>query len=68
MLEKYTATVQYPGEEPHRIRFVGSAYGGPIVMETPGGHQVFVSARVTERIGSTLSEYWVHAFFAPRED
>lgn len=60
----YVATVQYAGEEPETVRFVGSTYGGPIVMVSPGGSQVFVSASVTDRLGSTLDESWVRAFLA----
>jgi truncated hemoglobin YjbI len=58
-----TATVTYPGEGPEQVTFYGSAYGGPIVMQTPSGHQVFVSNRVCDRIGATLSPEWVRAFF-----
>ena len=28
------ATVTYPGEEPRVVEFVGSAYGGPVLMVT----------------------------------
>ena len=58
-----TATVQYPGEESSRVGFVGSVYGGPIVMVTPSGHQVFVSQAVTDRIGAKLDAGWVARFF-----
>jgi hypothetical protein len=60
-----TAMVQYPGEAPEATRFVGSVYGGPIVMVMPSGAQVFVSDRVTDRIGTELTEAWVRSFFAP---
>ena len=60
-----TASVQYPGEAPSSVTFIGSTYGGPIVMVMPAGQQVFVSQRVTDRIGSTLTPDWVRAFFAP---
>lgn len=64
----YTATVTYEGEDPSLVTFTGSVHGGPIVMVTPGNPRgVFVSNRVTERIGSTLSPEWVRQFFAPRE-
>jgi hypothetical protein len=61
------ATVEYPGERPSTVEFVGSVYGGPIFMVTPDGTQVFVSSRVTDRIGSALTPAWVAEFFAPRE-
>lgn len=63
-----TASIQYPGESPEHVTFTSSTYGPPVVMSTegiPGG--VFVSQRVLERIGSTLDEAWVRAFFAPRD-
>ena len=58
-----SASVQYPGEDPSTVAFVGSVYGGPIVMVTPAGHQVFVSSRVTDRIGAKLDAGWVARFF-----
>lgn len=59
-----SATVQHDGEPADTITFVGSVHGGPIVMVLPSGAQTFVSTGVTDRIGSTLSESWVRAFFA----
>lgn len=59
----YRAVVQYPGEEPCAVRFVGSVYGAPIVMVTDSG-QTFVSRAVLDRIGRTLTPDWVRAFFA----
>ena len=61
----YTATVTYPGEGPERITFVGSTYGPPIVMVTPGGIEVFVADPVLDRIGRRLDPDWVRAFFDP---
>ena len=58
-----SASVQYPGESAETVTFVGNAYGGPIVMVTPAA-EVFVSSRVTERIGSILDESWIRRFFA----
>jgi hypothetical protein len=55
--------VQYPGEQSERVTFVSSVYGPPIVMLMPRGQQVFVSQRVTDRIGSKLTPEWVRAFF-----
>lgn len=60
----YTVEVTYPDEPPARIEFVGSVYGGPIVMVTPAGHQTFV--RNHERHGAFGPE-WVRRFFAERE-
>ena len=64
----YTATVQYPDEDPSTVTFQGSVYGPPIVMVTPGNPRgVFVSDRVLDRIGRKLDPAWVRAFFAPRD-
>lgn len=60
------AEVQYPGEDARAVTFVGSTYGGPIVMVTEHS-QVFVSSEVTDRIGSTLNESWVRRFFGEGE-
>jgi hypothetical protein len=59
-----TAEVTYEGEAPERIEFVGSTYGGPVVMVTPGGKQVFVTD--PGRHG-TFGTAWVERFFADRE-
>jgi hypothetical protein len=58
-----TADVTYPDGPTEPITFVGSIYGGPVVMVTPSGQQVMVSQAVTERLGSTLDESWVRRFF-----
>jgi hypothetical protein len=55
--------VTYPGEDTKTVTFVGSAYGGPVVMVTPGGRQTFV--RNADRHG-TFGEAWVRSFFADR--
>jgi hypothetical protein len=55
-----TATVQYPDEEAQGIEFVGSVYGGPVVMVTPGGNQMFV--REPGRFGEFGTD-WVRKFF-----
>ena len=59
----YTTTVQYPGEAHESITFVGSVYGGPVVMVTPAGHPVMVSD--PGRHGEFGPE-WVRRFFADR--
>lgn len=61
----YTVPVTYAheGAERHLVTFVGSVYGGRVVMVTPGGHQTFVSADVMERCGETLTPEWVRRFF-----
>lgn len=59
----YSATVTYPGEDSETATFVGSAYGGPVVMIMPSGQQVFVSERVLDRCGK-FSPQWVRNFFA----
>jgi hypothetical protein len=64
----YTVEVTF-GDEPMEVHtFVGSVYGSPIVAISPAGTQVFVSQRVTDRIGTTLNPAWIRAFYAPRED
>ena len=37
-----SAVVQYPEEEKRTVSFVGSSYGGPVVMRS-GSFEVFVS-------------------------
>ncbi|GAC1533604.1 MAG: hypothetical protein NVS3B1_27980 [Marmoricola sp.] len=59
-----TAEVTYEGEAPETITFVGSTYGGPVVMVTPAGTQTFVSE--PGRFGP-FGTKWVEKFFAPRE-
>lgn len=56
-----TAEVTYAGEEPVKAEFVGSTYGGPVVMVLPSGLQTFVTdpGRFGE-FGTT----WVERFFA----
>ena len=58
----YTVEVTYPGEPASRVTFVGSAYGGPVVMQTPGNPEGMF---VTEpgRFGDFGPE-WVRKFFA----
>lgn len=58
-----TAEVTYPGEAPETITFVGSTYGGPVVMVTPSGVQTFVTD--PGRHGEFGVE-WVRRFFAER--
>lgn len=62
-----SARVQYPDDDPVTARFVGSIYGGPIVVAMPSGAQTFVAQGVTDRIGSTLNPEWVRRFFGPRD-
>jgi hypothetical protein len=60
----FAVTVQYhPDDPPVSLRFIGSHYGGSVVMELPGGGQTFV--RNAERHGE-FSEQWVRKFFADR--
>lgn len=56
-----TAEVTYEGEAPEKIEFVGSVYGGPVVMVTPAGTQTFVSE--PGRFGE-FGTKWVERFFA----
>lgn len=58
-----TAQVAYEGEPAERIEFVGSSYGGPVVMVLPSGMQTFVSD--PGRHGE-FGTRWVERFFAER--
>jgi hypothetical protein len=60
----YSVPVTYPDAPTETITFVGSAYGGPVVMVTPSGHQVFVTD--PGRHG-TFGPAWVRSFFAERD-
>ena len=56
-----SVTVTYPDEPSGVVTFVGSVYGGPVVMQTPGlPDGVFVSS--PERFGRFGTE-WVRRFF-----
>ena len=57
----YSVEVTYPGETASRATFVGSVYGGPVVMIMPSGAQTFVSD--PGRFGKFGPE-WVRRFFA----
>ena len=52
-------TVTYPGEEPRTVEFVGSVYGGPVLMVTDLGE-----TWVTEpgRFGK-FGKAWVRRYF-----
>jgi hypothetical protein len=57
------ARVQYPGEEPSRVKFVGPSTrgsSGPVVMITQSGAQVFVTD--PSRFGA-FGRDWVKRFF-----
>jgi hypothetical protein len=56
-----SADVTYEGEKTTRARFVGSSYGGPVVMILPNGTQTFV--REPERFGP-FGEEWVRRLFS----
>lgn len=57
----YAVDVTYPDEGTSRVRFVGSVYGGPVVMVTPGNSKgTFV--REPDRFGGFGPE-WVRRFF-----
>lgn len=53
------ATVTHPGEEPRMMEFVGSVYGGPVLMVTQWG-QTFITD--PGRFGK-FGEDWVKRFF-----
>lgn len=58
---QYTVDVTYEGEPTSRVTFVGSTYGGPVVMITPSNPK---GTFVTEpsRFGEFGAE-WVRRFF-----
>jgi hypothetical protein len=53
-----TADVEYPGEPRRALTFVGSTYGGPVVMQT-AGMETFV--REPGRFGKFGTD-WVRRF------
>ena len=58
-----TAEVQYPGEKPSRVEFVGPSIGGPgpvVMISRPAGHQTFVTD--PSRFGN-FGPDWVRRFF-----
>lgn len=57
---QYDVTVTYPDEPTETVSFVGSVYGGPVVMVTPAGTQTFVTEPA--RFGKFGPE-WVRRFF-----
>lgn len=54
------ASVQYENEAPDEVSFVGSIYGGPVVMVLSSGTQTFVHD--PGRFGE-FGEQWVRNFF-----
>lgn len=48
------------GDDRSSVTFVGSVYGGPVVMVLESGTQTFVSE--PGRFGETFGEAWVRAF------
>lgn len=50
-----SAEVEYPGESRETVTFVGSTYGGRVVMVLPNGLQTFVDRSVMDRCGSELT-------------
>lgn len=66
-----SATVAYPYESAHegaqakRVEFVGSVYGGPVVMISPSGVQTFVTD--PSRFGEFGVE-WVRRFFGSNDE
>lgn len=61
----YSTWVQYPGEPASEVTFVGSAYGGPVLMQTPG-NPVGVWVEDPNRFGK-FGPAWVREFFSPQE-
>lgn len=58
----YTVDVTYPGEDTRQVTFTTSIYGGPVVMTTDTGQELVHSA-VVNRLGHTITEAWLLAFF-----
>lgn len=56
----YSVPVTYAGEPTETLTFVGSVYGGPVVMVTGSGMQTFVVE--PGRFGEFGPE-WVRRFF-----
>lgn len=56
----YSVDVTYPGEPTETLTFVGSVYGGPVVMVSPTGAQTFVVD--PSRFGE-FGPAWVRRFF-----
>jgi hypothetical protein len=56
----YSVAVTYPGEPASVVTFVGSVYGGPVVMVTASGVQTFVTD--PGRFGE-FGPVWVARFF-----
>jgi hypothetical protein len=55
-----SAEVEYPDEPRRTVVFIGSTYGGPVVMRTDG-RETFVTR--PDRFGDFGID-WVRAFFA----
>jgi hypothetical protein len=55
-----TARVAYPDEPARDVTFIGSVYGGPVIMRSDG-RETFVTDPA--RFGE-FGEAWVRAFFA----
>jgi hypothetical protein len=59
-----SAEVTYPDEPPQHVEFVGSVYGGPVIMMVPlTGMQLFVTD--PGRHGA-FGTRWVERFFQER--
>jgi hypothetical protein len=56
----YSVDVTYLGETVETLTFVGSVYGGPVVMVSPNGAQTFVVD--PSRFGE-FGPAWVRRFF-----
>ena len=57
----YTVEVTYPGEAPNTVTFIGSAYGPPVVMITPGNPDGTI-VTLPERFGK-FGPSWIRLFF-----
>lgn len=59
---RLTAAVQYPGEDTSTVSFVGSIYGGPVLMLTEGFPEG-IWVRDSGRYGDKFDPEWIKRFF-----
>lgn len=59
-----TAEVKYPGEPLVTVRFHGSAYGSPVVLDHPSIGQMFVTDPTRFGVFGDNPYRWVRAFYA----
>ena len=61
----YHCRIKYfPDEPASRVTFVGSAYGGSVVMISEVWGQMIVAEEVAYRCGALLSPEWIRRFYS----